>query len=90
MKVICKMHQEQLSASLGTPHASFHITLSHEQLVQLQVASDFIAIEGLLDLACKEFGTVLDACTAEEIRTRFQIPNDIAEDEAPTSRALRK
>ena len=65
------------------PHGpSFHIALSDEQLVQLLVASDFLAIEGLLDLACKEFGTVLDACTAEEIRTRFHIPNDIAEDEA--------
>ena len=65
------------------PHGpSFHITLGDEQLVQLLVASDFLGIEGLLDLACKEFGTVLDACTAEEIRTRFQIPNDIADDEA--------
>ena len=65
------------------PHGpSFHITLNDEQLVQQLVASDFLAIEGLLDLACKEFGTVLDACTVEEIRTRFQIPNGIAEDEA--------
>jgi hypothetical protein len=65
------------------PHGpSFHIALSDEQLVQLLVASDFLAIEGLLDLACKEFGTVLDACTAEDIRTRFQISNDISEDEA--------
>ena len=45
--------------------------------MQLLVASDFLAIEGLLDLACKGFGTVLDECTAEEIRTHFKIPNDI-------------
>ena len=74
------MHQELLRVSAAA--RSFHITLSDEQLVQLLAASDFLAIAGLLDLACKEFGTVLDACTAEEIRTRFQIPNDITEDEA--------
>jgi hypothetical protein len=57
----------------GTDGPSFHITLSHEQLVQLLIRH----CPGRM-------------CTAEEIRTRFQIPNDIAEDEALTSRALRK
>jgi hypothetical protein len=54
--------------------------------VQLLVASDFIAIDRRAARPCVRNSalswTVLDACTAEEIRTRSQIPNDIAEDEA--------
>ena len=65
-----------------SPGPPFLIELSDKQLVQLLVASDFLLLHGLLDLACKQLGTVLDACTVEEIRTRFQIPDDMPENEA--------
>jgi hypothetical protein len=60
----------------------FPIQLSDAQLIQLLAAADYLDVEGLLDLACKQLGTVLDACTVEEIRTRFQIPVDMHAKEA--------
>jgi hypothetical protein len=50
--------------------------------MQLLAASDFLDVNGLLDLACKQLGTVLDACTIEEIRTRIHILDDIPANDA--------
>ena len=73
IKSYCESHQPH-----GPP---FSMDLSDTRLVQLLDAANALDIEGLLDLGCKELARILDECTVEEIRTRFQLPNDMPVDE---------
>ncbi|KAL7080569.1 hypothetical protein ACQ4LE_000296 [Meloidogyne hapla] len=55
--------------------------LSNSELFALTIAADFLDVPGLLDVCCKTIAGMLTGISAENIRARFGIEDDLTADE---------
>ena len=53
-------------------------------LFDLILAANYLEIKGLLDITCAEVSKMIEGKTAEEIRQKFNIVNDLADAEETT------
>ena len=61
--------------------------LEDEEFFELILAANFLDLKGLVDLGCKIVADYIKQCrTPEEIRARFQIPNDFTPEEEEEAR----
>ncbi|XP_021958771.1 S-phase kinase-associated protein 1-like [Folsomia candida] len=68
--------RERRTDDITTWDANF-IKMEQTQLFDLIVAANYLDISGLLDLGCKIVANMIKGKTAEEIRTMFDIENDL-------------
>ncbi|KAI9188851.1 Eukaryotic peptide chain release factor GTP-binding subunit [Blastocladiella emersonii ATCC 22665] len=62
--------------------------IPQSDIIELTLAANYLEIKPLLDLACKMLARMLDACkTEEEIREKFNLPDDLTEEEKVKIRA---
>ena len=65
-----------------------YVEVEDEVLFHLILAANFLDIKDLLDLTCKTVAEYIKQCkTPEEIRQRFNIPNDFTPEEEEEVRA---
>nr|CAD2205154.1 unnamed protein product [Meloidogyne enterolobii] len=55
--------------------------LSNSELFALTIAADFLDVPGLLDVCCKTIAGMLSGISAENIREKFGIVDDLTADE---------
>lgn len=58
-----------------------YLMVDHSTLFDIILAANYLNIKGLLVVAAKSLSLMLKGQTAEEIRTKFNIPNDFTEEE---------
>lgn len=56
-------------------------------LFKLILAANYLDIKGLMESACKTLAMMIRGKTAEEIRKRFHIKNDLENEAAGTAEA---
>lgn len=71
-----------INDALMTPaDKSFFDSLDLPVLIDVTAAANYLAMEPLLDLCCKTIANMLSGLSVEEIRVKFNIPNDFTPEE---------
>ena len=60
------------------------LNVERSVLFDLILAANYLEIKGLLDITCAEVSKMIEGKTAEEIRQKFNIVNDLADAEETT------
>ena len=60
------------------------LNVERSVLFDLILAANYLEIKGLLDITCAEVSKMIEGKTAEEIRQKFNIVNDLADAEDTT------
>ena len=67
-----------------------YVEVDDEMLFDLILAANYMDIKPLLDLTCAKVASYMKGKTAEEIRKRFNIENDLTPEEEAAIRAENK
>jgi S-phase kinase-associated protein 1 len=57
------------------------VSIHHTELFQLVEAANYMDIKPLMDLTCAKIASMIKDKTVEEIRTTFDLPNDVTPEE---------